>query len=106
MTEMLFNKAITNQYRSSMKSEFEPWVSLANAIIKQAVIDYRKATVDINNAKHILSEDPNNEEAIILLRKSRYTHKEINRFFRSEQFSVMTNIDGERLIRELKEEAA
>ena len=52
---------------------------LANAIILQAVKDYRKAL------KH----------------DERGRKREIERFFRSEYFTVLTNISGEMLIRKL-----
>lgn len=55
---------------------------LANAIILQAVKDYRKAL------KH----------------DERGCKREIERFFRSEYFTVLTNISGEMLIRKLRAE--
>lgn len=55
---------------------------LANAIILQAVKDYRKAL------KH----------------DERGRKREIERFFRSEYFTVLTNISGEMLIRKLRAE--
>ena len=106
MTEKLFNKAINNQYHASIQNELEPYESLANAIVEQAVTDYRKATADIRIAKHRLRENPNDEKAIKLLNQSYRMHTECNRFFRSEWFGVLTKVDGERLLRELKEEAA
>ena len=55
---------------------------LANAIILQAVKDYRKA----------------------LKYDERGRKREIERFFRSEYFTVLTNISGEMLIRKLRAE--
>lgn len=55
---------------------------LAEAIILQAVKDYRKAL------KH----------------DERGRKREIERFFRSEYFTVLTNISGEMLIRKLRAE--
>lgn len=55
---------------------------LANAIILQAVKDYRKAL------KH----------------DERGRKREIERFFKSEYFTVLTNISGEMLIRKLRAE--
>lgn len=54
--------------------------SLANAIILQAVKDYRRSTSRQRNA--------------------------IVRFFRSEWFKVLSNIDPELLITKLKEEVS
>lgn len=55
---------------------------LAEAIILQAVKDYRKAL------KH----------------DERGRKREIERFFRTEYFTVLTNISGEMLIRKLRAE--
>lgn len=55
---------------------------LAEAIILQAVKDYRKAL------KH----------------DERGRKREIERFFRSEYFTVLTNISGEMLIQKLRAE--
>lgn len=55
---------------------------LANAIILQAVKDYRKAL------KH----------------DERGRKREIERFFRSEYFTVLTNISGEMMIQKLGSE--
>ena len=59
-----------------------PYEELANAIILQAVKDYRKAL------KH----------------DERGRKREIERFFRSGWFSILTNISGEMLIRKLRAE--
>lgn len=55
---------------------------LANAIILQAVKDYRKAL------KH----------------DERGRKREIEKFFRSEWFSILTNVSGEMLIQKLRAE--
>lgn len=55
---------------------------LANAIILQAAKDYRKAL------KH----------------DERGRKREIEKFFRSEWFSILTNISGEMLIQKLRAE--
>ena len=56
-----------------------PYEYLANAVILQAVNDYRKA-------------------------KTSAERKEIEKFFRSEWFTYLTPLDGETLIRKLREE--
>lgn len=106
MTEMLFNTAINNQHHSSIKNELEPYEKLSNAIVEQAVLDYRKATADIRIAKQRLRKNPNDEEASKLLNRSYKMHSDCNSFFRSEWFGVLTKIDGERFLRALKEETA
>nr|DAV46427.1 MAG TPA: hypothetical protein [Caudoviricetes sp.] len=64
--------------------------NLANAIILQAVKDYRTAL-------NCLAMNPNN-------RSARYDKAEVERFFRSQWYSALTSVDGEMLIRSLQEE--
>ncbi len=64
--------------------------NLANAIILQAVKDYRVAL-------KCLTANPRNRDALA-------DRDEIERFFRSQWFAVLTSVDGEMLIRSLKEE--
>jgi len=66
--------------------------NLANAIILQAVKDYRKAL-------RTLSLYPHN-------RSAQYESRSIEQFFRSGWFGVLTNIDPEMLINKLKSEVA
>lgn len=62
-----------------MRNTDENYEKLANAIIMQAVMDYRKTdNVEIKNS--------------------------IERFFRSEWFYQLTEVDGEILIKRLKNE--
>lgn len=67
-----------------------PYERLANAIVLQAVADYRKARKDLK----ICPRD----------KKAMYRAREIIRFFRSNYFSVLTSIDAESLIKNLREE--
>ena len=64
--------------------------NLANAIILQAVKDYRKAL-------RTFSMNPNN-------RSAQYERRRIEQFFRSSWFGVLTSIDPEMLIAKLKTE--
>ena len=68
----------------------DPYERLANAIILQAVSDYRVALKKIK-------AHPHNKEAIS-------EALEIERFFRSGWYSQLTSVDGEYLIRRLQEE--
>lgn len=68
----------------------DPYENLANAIIKQAADDYRKAL-------KALSLNSRNKEA-------QATVKECEDFFRSDWYKQLTSLDGEYLIRKLKEE--
>lgn len=67
-----------------------PYERLANAIILQAVTDYR-------NARKTLKIRPKDGDAM-------YTAKEVIAFFRSDYFKVLTSIDPEVLISKLRKE--
>lgn len=63
---------------------------LANAIILQAVKDYR-------NALKRLKKHPRNGTAL-------YAKREVERFFRSDWYTSLTTVDPEMLILKLNEE--
>ena len=67
-----------------------PYERLANAIVLQAVSDYRVALKKIK-------AHPKNREAIS-------EALEIEKFFRSGWYSILTDVDGEYLIRRLQDE--
>ena len=71
-------------------SDITNYENLANAIILQAVKDYRVAlrALKANPRSHTPLSDKN----------------KIERFFRSEWFTVLTSVDGEMLIRSLQME--
>ena len=64
--------------------------ALANAIIVQAAKDYRRA---LRKQK----KDPGNVSAKIPI-------EEAEKFFRSDWYRILTTVDGETLIKQLKEE--
>lgn len=67
-----------------------PYEELANAVVLQAVRDYRCARKALRrNPKSYVAKD---------------TEKECEQFFLSEYFSLFTSIDGRRLLASLKEE--
>lgn len=68
-------------------SDITIYENLANAIILQAVKDYRMAL-------KCLKANPKNRTALA-------DKDEIERFFRSQWFTVLTSVDGEMLIRSL-----
>ncbi|MBE5718381.1 MAG: hypothetical protein EGR80_07500 [Ruminiclostridium sp.] len=72
-------------------SSTKNYENLANAIILQAVRDYRTAL-------KCLKLNPNNRKALS-------DKEEIERFFRSKWYSTLTSVDGKMLIRSLSEEA-
>lgn len=65
--------------------------NLANAIILSAVKDYRRAL-------KLLSKNPHSRSAAAAVH-------EMERFFCSEWYETLTSVDGEMLIRKLREEA-
>jgi hypothetical protein len=68
----------------------DPWQSLANAIVISAVKDYRAAL-------RRLRRRPNSKTALMEI-------ADLERFFRSDWYRMLTNVDGELLIQKLKEE--
>ena len=70
-----------------------PWQKLANAIVEQAVKDYRiaQARVKANpqNADHAKAEVG-----------------QLEHFFRSQWFEVLTDVDGRVILSRLRKEAA
>ena len=68
----------------------ENYERLANAIVLQAVKDYRLALKR-------LAKYPRNREAL-------YTKKEVEEFFQSGFYETLTTVDGEMLIQKLNEE--
>lgn len=70
----------------------EPYETLANAIVLQAVEDYRRAL-------RKLKSNPDYSPAL-------YTKREVERFFRSRWYAELTSVNPEKLILELKKEVA
>lgn len=69
-----------------------PYEKLANAIVLQAVSDYRRALRKVK-------KNPKNRVAIDEV-------LQIEKFFRSEWYQVLTSVDGEYLIDRLRKEVA
>ena len=82
--EQDFVSRLSNKRASSITGEEE----LANAIVIQAVKDYRDAL----HGETIKRKPPE------------YTIKECEAFFRSQWYSLLTKVDGEMLIKRLQEE--
>ena len=68
----------------------DTYEKLSNAIVLQAVKDYR-------NALKRLKKHPQNEKAL-------NTKREVERFFRSDWYASLTTVDPEMLITKLKKE--
>lgn len=71
-------------------SDIKNYENLANAIVFQAAKDYRKAL-------RKYKRQPENKSAKSEIR-------EIERFFRSNWYRTLTDLDGEMLIKRLREE--
>jgi hypothetical protein len=79
-----------NKKQSEIRPVEDGYTRLANAIILQAVKDYRLAL-------RRLKKHPHNRIALSAKRS-------VERFFRSDWFEVLSSIDPEMLIRNLKAE--
>ena len=75
---------------ASKKLSENPYEALANAIILQAVNDYRIALKKIK-------KNPGNRDAINEVLS-------LERFFRSPWYETLTSVDGEFLIRKIRTE--
>lgn len=75
-----------------MDISIKPYQNLAEAIILSAVQDYRDALTD-KGSKHMTHVKSNN--AII---------KECEKFFKSDWFRVLTNVDGEMIMNKIRKE--
>ena len=82
----------------------EPYENLANAIILQAVKDYRQALRYLKRHPH--TQDLDSAEAMHDMRKralrsmiirKENERDEIEQFFRSDWFEVISNLNGEAL---------
>ena len=72
------------------RPELDPYQELANAIVVMAAKDYR-------HALRIQRRNPDSQAAKIKI-------DEIERFFRSDWYRLLTDVDGEMLIKKLREE--
>lgn len=68
----------------------DPYEELAQAIILQAVKDYR-------TARKKLKYHPKNKEAKLMI-------QDCESFFRSQWFTALSSVDGQMLLKKLKEE--
>lgn len=68
----------------------EPYENIANAIVMQAVKDYRMA-------RHKLRKRPKNADAKAMI-------EDCEKFFLSEWFETLTNVNGESILRKLEQE--
>ena len=68
------------------------WQDLADAIILQAVSDFRET-------QRLLKQKSNNKDKLLELHR-------LEHFFRSNWFKTLTTLDGSQLLTDLRKEAA
>ena len=73
--------------------DYSAWENLANAIVVQAALDYKKMLRDNSES---FQDNTNRGKAI---RK-----RDIEKFFRSAWYQELTSVDGDYLIKKLQEE--
>lgn len=73
------------------------WYALAAAIVKQAVDDYRYADAYLNGEKDIKSVSWANRYA----HNAECTKVEIVKFFKSQWYGILCDIDHEKILRKL-----
>jgi hypothetical protein len=71
-------------------TNIDPYEALANAIVLQAVKDYRSAL-------KACARNPSNNSA-------RYKKESLERFFLSDWYRLLTSVDGEMLIEKINQE--
>lgn len=74
-------------------TDIRPWEKLANAIVEQAVIDYRKARARVR-------ANPENAD------RAKADLSALEVFFRSSWFEALTDVDGGLVLSKLRKEAA
>ncbi len=75
---------------TSKQDDVDPWEALANAIVIQAINDYRQS-------KDVLKYEPYND-----IEKGKVKH--IEKFFQSEYFKAITNLNPDMLLKKLRSE--
>ncbi|KGP75473.1 hypothetical protein JT05_10355 [Desulfosporosinus sp. Tol-M] len=88
----------------------EPYESLVNAIIVQAVKDYRQAIRFLTRHPHtpdLDTEEAKNDKRKRALRekiiKNEGERDDVERFFHSGWFELLSNLDGDALMRQVRE---
>ncbi len=83
----------------------EPYQSLVNAIIVQAVKDYRKSIRFLKHHPHTpdLDNDPQQNALRDKIIKNENERDATERFFRSGWFEMLSSLDGEVLLKKVYE---
>lgn len=85
----------------------DPWLRLRNGIILQAVADYRVARRFVYDSQWLLLGVSGKRKKNYLDRlwKEQARLKEVERFFASEWFTLLTDIDGQVILNKIAAEA-
>lgn len=81
-----------------------PHEVLMEAIVEQAVKDYRKSAAKLRRAENRLKADPTDEKAVLMKRRALYMLRDVTTFFRSRWFSTLYELDGKEFIDRLRKE--
>lgn len=83
----------------SLEKEYRPYTSLANAIIENAASEWKRAN------QYLLKHSDKSDNALYsdAMRKYKSQMIDCERFFLSEWFDVLTNLDGEVLLEMLQD---
>ena len=81
---------LKTMYAGATDDCLQPYEILFNAVVMQAVRDYREA-------RRRLKRKPDDREASAAM-------KEVSRFFHSDYFSLLTRLDGPSILQRLMEE--
>ena len=90
---------VSNHMSDRLKKEktsvpaVQPWQKLANAIVEQAVEDYRKAQARIKANPMIAGH-------------AKVELRQLEQFFRSQWFEALTDVDGQLILSRLKKEVS
>lgn len=82
----------------------KPYENLMNAVVEQAVRDYRDGHEKKRIAKEKLKQNPEDKKAHRQFCVAVYLISSSTRFFRSDHFNNWTRLDGKRLLSELQKE--
>lgn len=81
-----------------------PHEVLAEAIVEQAVKDYRKSAAKLHRAIAKLRKDPEDEKALAMKKSALRMLRDVTKFFQGKWFAVLYELDGEQLLDRLREE--
>ncbi len=92
-----------------IRDEFDPWQALANAVVIQAVKDYRDSRTMLRklNRKMIAVETLSEDEAVLIKKQildNRAMLSEARSFILSDDFSIYSGLDGIALLQRLERE--